>query len=280
MDQEIDNIRSELDKVLEEIKAIENPIYQLFRTTDAIDQAVAALNFLAEKVGFIDEKQEVSFFKQVKPELLAMKISEVFRYNLLVNRPVSTQEVQLKYYEEELLALQSVFRMNAFHYQYYKNKMTHLDLDYFLKNAGPLTVPLAETFTSETAFSTPMSYLFAKFIAFEQLQYHILEQIEAIKTPELQLKENMATTSSELRWTGDVINIVELAYGIWLTGQLNDGNASLNQIVRWLEINLHVTIGIIQRRFTEIERRKRLSPTKYIDKMKVAILQKIDSGTM
>jgi len=98
-----------------------------------------------------------------------------------------------------------------------------------------------------------------------------------LKYPELSLKNKGGIQYSEMKWTGDTINIVELAYGIWLTGQLNNGNASLNQIVRWLEANLHVSIGVVQRRFIEIERRKRLSPTKYIDKMKETIMQKIDS---
>jgi hypothetical protein len=75
-----------------------------------------------------------------------------------------------------------------------------------------------------------------------------------------------------------VINVIELAYGLWLTGQINNGNASLNQIVRWLEKSLSVSIGIAQRKFSEISRRKRISITKYLDQMKDAIIKKIESG--
>jgi hypothetical protein len=121
-----------------------------------------------------------------------------------------------------------------------------------------------------------MSYLFSKFIAYEHVQYYILEQMGLLINPEIALHQT-ADHVADLKWTGDSINVVELAYGLWLTGQLNNGNASLNQIVRWLETNLHVTIGIVQRRFTEIARRKRLSITKFIDQMRDSIFKKIDS---
>ena len=85
-------------------------------------------------------------------------------------------------------------------------------------------------------------------------------------------------SDTEMKWTGDAINIIEVAYGIWLTGQLNNGNATLTQIVKWLETNLKVTIGNIQSRFAEISSRKRLSPTKFLDQMKDAILKRIDNN--
>ena len=99
-----------------------------------------------------------------------------------------------------------------------------------------------------------------------------------LKYPEFNKLPKTANHINDLKWTGDSINIVELAYGLWLTGQLNNGNASLNQIVKWLETNLYVKIGIVQRRFSEIGQRKRLSPTKYIDQMRDTILQKIESS--
>jgi hypothetical protein len=114
-------------------------------------------------------------------------------------------------------------------------------------------------------------------MACEHIQYYILEQIAQLKHPEMQQNKSY-TQTFDLTWTGDAINIVELAYGIWLTGQLNNGNASLNQIVKWLESSLHINIGVIQRRFIEIERRKRISVTKFIEQMKEAIIKKIEGG--
>ena len=79
-----------------------------------------------------------------------------------------------------------------------------------------------------------------------------------------------------IKWTGDKSNLIELAYGIWLTGQLNEGNASLNEIIRLLENSLAVKLGNFRKRFSELESRKRLSSTKFIDQMKAVILKKME----
>jgi len=278
MNNAIKKIRADLNEQLFEIETLDNGLDKLNKLLAAIDKAIAEINTIVEDIQFDDQQEEISFFKYQKPELLARRIEEVMRYNLTVNAPIGTAESRIKYFEDELKARRSFFRMNNYHYQYYKNGLTDMDQLYFVRSAGPLTIPVAEFSEIENEVSTPMSYLFAKFMAYENIQYFILEQIALIRFPESQVKN--VGQSSELKWTGDSVNIVELAYGIWLTGQLNNGNASLNQIVRWLETTLQISIGIIQRRFNEIERRKRLSPTKFIDQMKSAIMQKIDSGNL
>jgi hypothetical protein len=277
MNQQIEKLKGDLRDDLDELSDMPEGIEKLIRSLQIIDLAISNLYQLAKASKFNDEQEEIRFFKHLEPEILACRIEEVMRYNLSVNLPIGTVENKIKYYEDELRARRSFFRMNSFHYQYFKNRLSDLDSVFFLRSTARLTIPVAELTEADNEFSTPMTYLFAKFIAYEHIQYYILEQIAILKYPDHQHPRPSGQTN-ELKWTGDAVNIVELAYGIWLTGQLNNGNASLNQIVRWLETTLQVTIGIIQRRFTEIERRKRLSPTNFIDKMKEAIMKKINNG--
>jgi hypothetical protein len=75
-----------------------------------------------------------------------------------------------------------------------------------------------------------------------------------------------------------VVNLVELIYGIYYTGQINNGTATLAGIVQWFELNLEVKIGRPHRHFIDITRRKRLAITKFMDQMRTAILQKIDDS--
>ena len=104
---------------------------------------------------------------------------------------------------------------------------------------------------------------------------HIHIKLTELESPVIQQQEKIGR--ERINWTGDTVNLVELAYGIYLTGQLNHGNASLNQIVKWLESNFNINIGVIQRRFAEIAARKRLSNTKFIDQMRQSIIQKIEN---
>jgi hypothetical protein len=280
MDQHIEKLKSALFGDLEKIREIEQPLERLTKASDAVGKTIGALNTVIAGITFKNSREEIYFFKHTKPEILAVRTEEIFRYNLFINTPIGTIEVQLKFFEDQLKSLTSFFRINSFNYQYYKNNINDLDGVYFLKSSGPPEVPLDGVVENDSEFSTPMSYQFSKFIAYENLQYFLLERIALIKNPDYKAHQLSEQQDNDLKWTGDLINIVELAYGIWLTGQLNNGNASLNQIVRWLETNLHVTIGIIQRRFADIEKRKRLSPTKYIDQMRDTILHKIEADNL
>lgn len=241
--------------------------------TVAVGRTLKALKDFISENKFGNDAEEIQFFKTVKPEITAMRIEAIFRYKLAANKPIGTTELQLKFYEDEINAIQSFFMMHAFYYQYYKNALTTLDGDLFLRSEAQPLLPIDEIDETDKTFSTPYSQLLARFKAYERVQYYIVEQITAIKYPEM-IKASGGATN--LKWTGDSINVVELAYGIWLTGQLNNGNASLNQIVQWLEKDLQVSVGRPHRRFIEIERRKRLSVTKFLDHMREAVINKVD----
>lgn len=277
MDQQLENIRTVLNESLSELSEMEPGLDRLNLALNAIDSAISAINRVRDNLKFTEPGDEIYFFKFFQPETLASRIEEIMKYHIHMHIPIGTNESKVKYYEDEIRARRSFFRMNNFHYQYFKTGMTDLDRSYFLADAAPLSVPAADISEFGNQLSTPMTYLFARFIAYERIQYYLLQKIAQIMHPELRAVKSTAFVSN-LRWTGDAVNIVELAYGLWLTGQMNNGNASLNQIVRWLESSLHVSIGIIQRRFNEIERRKRLSFTRFIDQMKEAILRKIDDS--
>ena len=276
MIQQIEKIGANLLSDMEQMDTSAQTLEKLTLLSQRIESAFKEINELLHTQLFGDDTEEIKFFKQVKPKLLAMKIGAVYKYHIHVNKPIATLENQLGFFEKEIEALNSFFRLNNFHYQYYKNGLSQLDHTYFLRDAGPLTVPVAEIIETGAGFSTPMSNLFAKFIAFENVQHFITEKIIELKQPEDTLNNRPAPTGPDLKWTGDAVNIIEVAYGFFLTGQLNNGNASLNQIVRWLEKNLKVNIGNVQSRFAEIGSRKRLSTTKFMDQMTELIQKKIE----
>lgn len=279
MNSEFVKLKEELIEQLSLIPVKANPLERLSASNEIISKVTEKIKEILKNHLFKSEEEEIHFFKSINPEIISHFIEEGLKYNIMINQPINTSERLVNYYEEELRALQSFFRLNNFHYQYFKNEFKELDKMYFLRNSGPMSIPIPEISNGVAYYCTPMSYLFAKFIAHERVQYFILEKIAITKNwAPVEGFNNGADDNLDLKWTGDIINLVEIAYGIWLTGQLNNGNASLNQIVRWLEKNLGITIGIVQKRFTEIERRKRLSITKFIDQMKQAILRKIDSG--
>ncbi|WPU99087.1 RteC domain-containing protein [Mucilaginibacter sp. cycad4] len=267
--------------LLEQLSDLDEKLPPLERLSATNHIAAKAINTIKETLKeqeFDSEEDEIQFYKFINPEILSHPIEEGIRYNILINEPIHTVENIVKYYEDELKVMQSFFRMNNFHYQYFKNNFVELDKIYFTNYTGPLTIPLPEVPYHIGYRCTPMSCLFAQFIANERIQHFILQQIAKTRHWVPGFAENFQSDGfPEIKWTGDITNVVELAYGIHLTGQINNGNASLNQIVRWLERSLKINIGNIQKKFTEIEGRKRLSFTRFLDRMKQEILRKIDS---
>ncbi|WP_158829046.1 RteC domain-containing protein [Mucilaginibacter lacusdianchii] len=227
-----------------------------------------------EEHPFQSQDEEIAFFKNLRPRILAFRIEEAMRYNLMMNQPIGTTKVVSRYLEEILEGLQSFFRLHSFYYQYYKNGFQELDHLYFVQAEPATRLPVPEVTDQAGPLLPPMSSLFARFMAYERLQVHITRRLGAMQAGrELPVEQ---TDADRLRWTGEILAIVEVIYGLWLTGQLNHGNASLNHIVRWFEVHLEVSIGVPQRQFAKIERRKRYSSTKFLDHMKNAIQQKLD----
>ena len=277
MKTQFEKLLNDLREELSSNASIRVPLERFNGAVKVTDNALLELKQYLE-TGQPTEQEEISIFKEVKPQIEAFRIEEGLRFSILNYKPMGTMKAQLKYLEEELVSLQSLFRRNAFYYQYYKNGFDELDALFFIRGAGNLALPIPEIPDVESDFSTPVSCLYSKFMGFERVQIFILREINKLKPFNGNTEVSANEDEEALRWTGDVINIIEVAYGIWLTGQLNNGNATLSQIVRWLEGHLDVKLGNVQKRFTEMERRKRVSTTKYLDRMSSAVKQKLEDN--
>ena len=69
---------------------------------------------------------------------------------------------------------------------------------------------------------------------------------------------------------------MELAYGLYYSGEINNGDVEVQDIVEALEFAFDIIIGDGHRKFVDIRNRKNLSPTQLLDKMRTAILQRIE----
>ncbi|TSJ35936.1 hypothetical protein FO440_23755 [Mucilaginibacter corticis] len=252
-----------------------SPADRIRQSVPIISRVTADVREQVLQDGFGDAAQEISFFKQVKPQMLALRLFETLFYNLCTGKPEGTPEMLKAYYEAELLQVFREFKVNPFAYAYYKAGACELDHFYFIRDAKLHDLPICELIDPSPGFSTAMDYSFAKFIAYEKLRDHLLQQL----TNELIREKVSGAALNELpmiRWTGDSINLAELGYGIWLTGQVNNGHATITEILAVLESIFNIRIGTAFRRWQSISRRKRLSQTKYTDEMKAALVKRLD----
>ena len=251
------------------------PVERLRHSMPLITRIIADVKKLVMEEGFASPQAEIYFFKQIKPRFYAHQIYEILYYNLMMQKPEGTPEMVKAFYEAELLQVFREFRVNAFPYAYYQTQTTLLDHVYFIRDAQPRDIPVLELIDPLPGFSTAMDYTFAKFIAYERLRDYLLEQLNNAQI-KLKISNAIKKDELELKWTGDTINLVELAYGIWLTGQVNHGNAGIAEIIHWLEIHFQVKVGRPHRRWQSISYRKRVTKTKFLDEMRDAIEKRLD----
>lgn len=253
-----------------------DPLKRLSETLSFIRSLLLMLRKFVFENPFTDQKDEIYFFKHIKPQFYSSLIYESQIYQIMINVPKGTRDNIIDYYEQELRQLHRFFDLNRFYYEYYRCELTEMDHLFFVRGADVPLVGITEVPELDPEYSTALDYIFAKFMAYEQLQDYILEQISLLVKPVPVLPDS-GVSDFGLTWTGESINLVELAYGIWLTGQMNNGNASIAQIIRWLEESLHVKIGRPYRRFTEITRREVGDAAKFLDRMSKLVNEYVEN---
>ena len=265
------------------------------KTWEAVATVGEALNKVKERINqypFKSTAEEISFFKHEKPRFLAEQLYALEMINIRTSRPLYDNETIKAWYRQELSCHGRFFGQYKALYQYYQMEASDLDELLFVRGAKPPAMLLPETQNLDPVFSTNGDYAFAKFISLERLQAYMIDELQELNRPgrrlfdgfgwhnvderHLENHTKVQNDTPKLRWTGESINLVELAYGMWLTGQINNGNASVTEIVEFLEQCFGVEIGAPHRRWQSLSRRKRVAPFKYIDEVKAALVKRLE----
>lgn len=233
------------------------------------------LQSLVLEGNFSDHQEEIIFFKTVKPKFLSLQIYYLTLQEIILRKPSGCKKILIKFYTDEIRKICAFRCTNQQLINYYFSGASDMDPLLFLRKVDMhphwLLRPRLER---DERFSTPADYLVAKFIAMDKTQAFLCAELAKLEFHNP--AENFNDVKKQYRWTGEAINLVELAYGLYYTGEINNGNAGIAEIVRLFETTFNISIGKPSRRFAEIKQRKRLSKTKYLDQMKTAIDKRID----
>jgi len=254
----------EMDRIIEE-----NPdgFDRLAAVIECVRKYLNALRDHLIKYGFKDDAEEIYCFKEAKPAFLSWYIYHTEWYHILRRVPAGDAGVTNAYFLDEIRSVDRYLGQVVFFCQYAKMKATELDGLCFIRGKSLDSIVLPELVEADPEFSTYADHTFAKIKAYGMLRDSLLEEV---RLPDL------GVNGVDMRWTGDACNLVEVIYGIYDTQQINHGKVELQEIVTWVEQGLKVNLSRFYRRFTEIKERKMISPTKYLDAMRDAILRRID----
>lgn len=238
------------------------------KTLAAIKRALEELTAKVKAQPFTSKAEEALFNKAGYVPLYAEYLYEVERYHTCDARPKEGTKATRKYHYGKLLQWSAYFRRYAFFYECYHKELFELDGILFVSGEGLKNLYLPESPEFHAAGVPPAVYVFAKFIALERLRDETLKLLEP---------DTFQTGGKgKLVWTGNKVGIAELAYGLYYTGQFNNGTADVKQISQWLEESLGLDMSSVHRKFTDVRRRNTASPTRLLDRMRESIRQRID----
>lgn len=277
--KEIDNLYSEMLEQLEKINSsMLDSVGNLSASLSLMRETMFSLREYIRVHSFLNEEQEIGFFKYVKPRFAAWQTYYIELNNLISSTPIGTDQMIRDYYINEIGIIDRFFKINAFYHQYYVKDEHSKDNIYFLRNNRSQFPPCGELFTIESDFSTELDYLFSKFRAYEMLRDYIIKRIKFLYQESDRSSVMELVAKRKRLWSGDKVELVEIAYGIYYTRRLNNGKAEISDIIDWLEESLDIDLSQAYRMFVDIRRRKTISYTKFLDEMRHEIYIHIEDS--
>lgn len=274
MDQYVKSLQSEVDVMLTEIGSEESDILTKSRECILLlEKTFEDLKVFVKSYNFKDEAEEIRFFKEVKPGLFSNLIFYRKVYNMEITRPKGDEKVRQDFIRKELQKINEYFIRNTDIYYYYRSESIHLDREYFLRGKHSVHI-LQESFYFERDpdFSTLCDFKVAKILANEMLESYLLEELTNING-RLTRFENDFFSGVKLRWSGPKIDLIEIIYAIHETGYMSYGEKSLKTLKNSFEKLFTIDLGNISRAMYDL--RKRDNPTKFLDKLKKLLLNKM-----
>ena len=228
---------------------------------------------------FKNEKTEIKFFKQNKPKVYSKLIYYVILFNIESKRPRGSSKPQKKYFDYHINKLQNYFNDNLEFYQYFRRGGTSLDALYFVRGKDDIRLhPDNFHFFTDEKFSTSHDSTVATIMAYDILIVYLKQEIDKLENRNpMEAIMPINQFSSKLFWTASKTDLIELIYALQNSGAINSGTADIKEMASLCEQIFNVDLGNYYHTFVEISPRKS-NTTKFIDKLKESLIQRIDES--
>lgn len=197
------------------------------------------------KYAFKDTREEVMFFKEIKPVLLSQYFYYKKMFALLLFDSFRDKKSRVDNYRSVLLKLEVYARKNKEFYEYCMSGATYLDTHYFTRN--PQNLPRVNV---DENFSTGYDTKLSKILAHELMKVFVLDALRKLQ------EDKGESTSMRLPWTDTKVALIEMIYALHAAGVFNHGRMDIKQIVQSFEELFAVDLGNYARVFSEIRIRK------------------------
>ncbi len=218
-------------------------------------------------------QEEIKFFKEIKPNIVAKLIFYKEILLLVATLPLDKSK-RIKHFEKKLDAINQFHRKNREFIKYIKSHSTHFDELYFSrKQYKDLFLNDCMVINQDAKLCTSHDYLLAEVIAYELLALHIENRIDNLNQS---CAINSNQFNSNLHWTAKKIDLIELIYALHESKVFDNGQADIKEITHVFEKAFQIDLGDnITRSFIDIKNRK-TDQTRFLNQLQTALETKIE----
>jgi RteC protein len=223
-------------------------LYVPDRRLDRIGETMALLKEELSGYSFVNETEEILFYKTVFPPILSLQIYYNEKSGLEINQLIGTKKSIKDYTDRLLKRIDEFSEQNGVFYDYCAMRKTGFDNHYFLRNS-PMNQEPTILFGSvvDPKFCPAYSIKLAMMSAYRRLDEE-LSRVAAHDNP------GLSAFVSNLKWTGTIAGLTELIYP--LVKYINHGNVNVKEIALGFQQLFNVDLGNYSRTIQEIKRRK------------------------
>lgn len=251
-----------------------NFIERLKHSVELCKNAGLQLRRFAEENEFDSQEEEISFFKEMKPEIESLSFYYNYVLKIELAKPIGDKKNEELYYNKELQKVNEFFKDNSFLFQYYRSGSTYLDDKLFVRtNYDTVIIPFYREGTDDL-LSSACDYIIAKVLANEKLSKYLTDVLKNLNENE---NKNFQT-STKLKWTDSKTGLIEWLYSLYVKGSFNHGQAELKEIAKAFEIVFDIDLGNYYRAFQEIRIRKERA--KYIKECLEGVIAYMDESDL
>ena len=258
MKEKICDILSEIDLEIDEIDLYG---YDIIETSlSMVHRLQTVLSDLRTKIQtyvFPTKEDEILFFKVQKPEILGRLLFFYKIYRIETQCPNGSDDVIRSYINRELDNLTYFFNRNLDFYQYYRSRSTVYDEYYFIRGKADLRLCTdSAQFDKDPNCSTGYDYKVAKIIANEMLRIYLNKRLVKLETNN-QIEDNLQTyLKYPFRFTGKKVFLIELGYSLVTSGDINNGNVEIKEMMKFLSSVFQVDLGDYYAAYIAMKERK------------------------
>lgn len=228
----------------------------------AVTEISSSLYLLRERVqrtGFDSEYDEINFFKNIKPRMVSNLTYYQFVHEFESQRQILSLKKLKNLVKNRRNRIRSEINQHREFLTYYRRNCTQLDHHYFVRSkidCKPCALKIQALI--DPGFSSSHDFQVARIMTYDLLCANMADWLANASI--------MDEKGSGLIFTDKKVSLIELAYSLYYSGCINNGNADIREICDQLGKAFNIEVTDFYRSFLDIKSRKG-SKTKFLDRL-------------